>query len=143
VAGLVAITPAAGFVNIVGAIFIGLTAGILCFISVAYVKPRLGYDDTLDVFGIHGVGGLIGALLTGIFADPSINGAAGLLYGNPKQLWIQIISIGVTILYTSLVTAIIFGILKVVFRNLRVPVEDELAGLDETQHGEKAYNLHT
>jgi len=143
VAGLVAITPAAGFVNIVGALIIGLMAGILCFISVAYVKPKLGYDDTLDVFGIHGVGGIIGALLTGIFADPSINGAAGLLYGNPKQLWIQIISIGVTILYTSLVTAIIFGILKVVFRNLRVPVEDELAGLDETQHGEKAYNLHT
>jgi len=142
VAGLVSITPAAGFVNVKGAIIIGLIAGILCFIYVAYVKSKLGYDDTLDVFGIHGIGGLIGATLTGVFADPSINGAAGLLYGNPKQLWIQIIAVGVTVVYTAIVTAIIFGILKIIFGNLRVPAEDELVGLDETQHGEKAYNLH-
>ncbi|MDF2953949.1 MAG: Ammonia channel protein AmtB [Thermodesulfobacterium sp.] len=142
VVGLVAITPAAGFVNIKGAIIIGLIAGILCFISVAYVKPKLGYDDTLDVFGIHGVGGFIGAILTGIFADPSIGGTAGLLYGNPKQLWIQIIAAGTTVVYTAIVTAIIFGILKIIFGNLRVPAGDELVGLDETQHGEKAYNLH-
>ncbi len=142
VAGLVAITPAAGFVNIIGAILIGLIAGIICFISVAYVKPKFGYDDTLDAFGIHGVGGFIGAILTGVFADPSIGGAAGLLYGNPKQLWIQIIAAGTTVVYTAIVTAIIFGILKIIFGRLRVPTEDELVGLDETQHGEKAYNLH-
>ncbi len=142
VAGLVAITPAAGFVNITGAILIGLIAGIICFISVAYVKPKLGYDDTLDVFSIHGVGGITGAILTGIFADPSIGGSAGLLYGNPKQLWIQVMAVVITIIYTSIVTGIIFGILKIVFGNLRVPEEDELVGLDETQHGEKAYNFH-
>ncbi|GER93106.1 ammonia channel protein [hot springs metagenome] len=141
VAGLVAITPAAGFVNITGALIIGIAAGVVSFLSVAVIKPKLGYDDTLDAFGIHGVAGTLGAILTGVFADPSINEAGkGLLYGNPGQLWTQIIAAGVTIVYTAVVTVIIFMIIKV-FIGLRVDVEEEIEGLDESQHGEKAYNL--
>ncbi len=141
VAGLVAITPAAGFVNISGALFIGLAAGVVSFFSVAALKPRLGYDDTLDAFGIHGVAGTLGAILTGVFADPSVNELGkGLLYGNPGQLWIQLIAVGVTIVYVAVVTAIIFMIIKALV-GLRVEVEDEIEGLDESQHGEKAYNL--
>ncbi len=143
VAGLVAITPAAGFVNITGSLIIGIVAGIVSFFSVASLKPRLGYDDSLDAFGIHGVAGTLGAILTGIFADPSINEAGkGLLYGNPEQLWIQIISVFVTIIYTAIVTAFILMLIKV-FTGLRVGVEDEIIGLDESQHREKAYSFHS
>lgn len=141
VAGLVAITPAAGFVNITGAIFIGIAAGIIPFFAVALLKPKLGYDDTLDAFGIHGVGGTLGAILTGVFADPSINEAGkGLLYGNPGQLLTQLIAVGVTLLYSGIVTFVLFMVIKA-FVGLRVEAEDEIIGLDESQHGEKAYNL--
>lgn len=141
-AGLVAITPAAGFVNISGAMVIGIISGFLAFFSVARFKPVLGYDDTLDVFGIHRVAGIAGALLTGIFADPMINEAGrGLVYGNPKQLLIQAIAVIVTIAYVSLVTLLILLIIRVI-TGLRVHRDDELIGLDESQHGEKAYNLH-
>ena len=141
VGGLVAITPAAGFVNIGGAIVIGVAAGIVPFFAVAALKPRLGYDDTLDAFGIHGIGGTIGAILTGVFADPSINEAGkGLLYGNPGQLLTQLIAVGVTIAYSAVMTMIIFMIIKFLV-GLRVDAEDEVIGLDESQHGEKAYNL--
>jgi Amt family ammonium transporter len=141
VAGLVAITPAAGFVNIKGAIIIGILAGIVPYFAVASIKPRLGYDDSLDVFGIHGVGGTLGAILTGIFADPSINELGkGLLYGNPGQLLTQIIAVGVTILYSGVITFIIFMLLKA-FVGLRVETEHEISGLDESQHGEKAYGF--
>ncbi len=141
VAGLVAITPAAGFVNIKGAIIIGLLAGIIPYFSVALIKPKLGYDDSLDAFGIHGVAGTLGAILTGVFADPAINEAgAGLLYGNPGQLLTQIIAAGVTILYCAVVTFIIFMIVKVLV-GVRVETEHEITGLDESQHGEKAYSL--
>ena len=141
VGGLVAITPAAGFVNITGAIVIGMAAGIIPFFAVAVLKPKLGYDDTLDAFGIHGIGGTIGAILTGVFADPSINEAGkGLLYGNPGQLLTQLIAAGVTIVYSAVMTLVIFMIIKVIV-GLRVDVEDEVVGLDESQHGEKAYNL--
>ncbi len=140
VGGLVAITPAAGFVNISGAMIIGLAAGIIPFYAVAILKPKLGYDDTLDAFGIHGIGGTIGAILTGVFADPSINEAGkGLLYGNPKQLWIQIEAVGATVVYSAVATAVIFFIIKVLV-GLRVDSEEELVGLDESQHGERAYN---
>jgi Amt family ammonium transporter len=140
VGGLVAITPAAGFVNIMGAIIIGLAAGIIPFYAVAKLKPMLGYDDTLDAFGIHGIGGMLGALLTGVFADPAINPAGtGLLYGNPGQLWTQIIAVGVTVLYSGIVTFIIFMVIKVVV-GIRVDAEEESVGLDESQHGERAYN---
>ncbi len=141
VAGLVAITPAAGFVNIMGAIVIGIVAGVIPFFAVARIKPKFGYDDTLDAFGIHGVAGTIGAVLTGVFADPSINEAGrGLLYGNPKQLITQLIAVVVTMVYVALITSVIFLVIKV-FIGLRVDLEDEIIGLDESQHGEKAYNL--
>jgi ammonium transporter, Amt family len=141
VGGLVAITPAAGFVNIGGAIAIGVAAGVVPFFAVAALKPKLGYDDTLDAFGIHGIGGTLGAILTGVFADPSINEAGrGLLYGNPGKLLIQLIAVGVTIAYSAVMTVIIFMIIKFLI-GLRVDAEDEVLGLDESQHGEKAYNL--
>jgi len=141
VAGLVAITPAAGFVNISGAIVIGLLAGIIPYFAVAILKPKLGYDDALDAFGIHGIAGLLGAILTGFFADPSINEAGkGLFYGNPGQLLTQIIAVVVTIVYASIATLIIFIIIKAI-TGVRVDAEEEVNGLDESQHGEKAYNL--
>ena len=141
VAGLVAITPAAGFVDIKGSLIIGLLAGIIPFFAVAYLKPKLGYDDALDAFGIHGVAGILGAILTGIFANPAINEAGkGLLYGNPSQLFIQLIAVGVTIVYVAIATAVILFIIKALV-GLRVDQESEVFGLDESQHGEKAYNL--
>jgi Amt family ammonium transporter len=141
VAGLVAITPAAGFVNISGAIIIGLLAGIIPYLAVAVLKPKLGYDDALDAFGIHGIAGLLGAILTGFFADPSINEAGkGLFYGNPGQLLTQTIAVVVTIVYASIATLIIFMIIKAI-TGVRVDAEEEVNGLDESQHGEKAYNL--
>jgi len=141
VAGLVAITPAAGFVDIKGSLIIGLLAGIIPFFAVAYLKPKLGYDDALDAFGIHGVAGTIGAILTGIFANPAINEAGkGLLYGNPSQLFIQLIAVGVTIVYVAIATAVILFIIKALV-GLRVEPDNEVSGLDERQHGEKAYNL--
>lgn len=141
VGGLVAITPAAGFVNISGAIIIGIAAGIIPFYAVAKLKPLFGYDDTLDAFGIHGIGGTIGAILTGVFADPAINEAGrGLLYGNPIQVWIQIKAVAVTLVYSGVMTFIIFMALKAIV-GIRVDGEEEYVGLDESQHGEKAYNL--
>lgn len=141
VAGLVAITPAAGFVNVTGAIIIGILAGIVPFYAVASLKPKLGYDDTLDAFGIHGIAGTMGALLTGIFADPAINEAGkGLLYGNPGQFITQLIAVAVTFIYSGVMTFVIFMIIKA-FVGLRVEPEEEISGLDESQHGEKAYNL--
>ncbi|HET6516037.1 MAG TPA: ammonium transporter [Thermodesulfovibrionales bacterium] len=141
VGGLVAITPAAGFVNITGAVIIGVAAGVIPFFAVAALKPKLGYDDTLDAFGIHGVGGTVGALLTGVFADPAINDAGkGLLFGNPGQLLTQLIAVGVTVVYSGVMTFVIFMVIKA-FIGLRVDAEDEIIGLDESQHGERAYNL--
>ncbi len=140
VGGLVAITPAAGFVNIGGAICIGIAAGVIPFYAVAKLKPLFGYDDTLDAFGIHGVGGALGAILTGVFADPAINAAGkGLLYGNPGQLWTQIVAVLVTLLYSGVMTFIIFMIIKATV-GLRVGAEEETIGLDESEHGERAYN---
>lgn len=141
VAGLVAITPAAGYVNVTGAIVIGIVAGIVPFFAVATLKPKLGYDDTLDAFGIHGIGGTIGALLTGFFADPAINDAGkGLFFGNPVQVWIQIKAILVTVIYSGVMTFIIFMIVKALI-GIRVDAEEETIGLDESQHGENAYNF--
>ncbi len=141
IAGLVAITPAAGFVNIVGSVIIGAIAGFLCYFSVTAMKPKLGYDDALDVFGIHGVAGIIGAILTGVFADPAINEAGkGLLYGNPGQLWTQTIAVLVTIVYTAIMTALIFLVIRI-FMKIRVTEEEEIIGLDSSQHSERAYNL--
>jgi Amt family ammonium transporter len=141
IAGLVAITPAAGFVNVIGAIIIGLVAGVVPYFAVAVLKHKLGYDDALDVFGIHGVAGILGAILTGVFADPSINEAGkGLLYGNPGQVLIQILSVVVTIVYDAIATFVILMVAKAL-TGLRVSHEEEIAGLDSSQHREKAYNL--
>jgi Amt family ammonium transporter len=140
VAGLVTITPAAGFVNVTGAVIMGSLAGIIPFYAVVKLKPLLGYDDTLDAFGIHGVGGLLGALLTGVFADPAVNELGkGLLYGNPGQLWVQLVASLATIAYSGIMTLIIFMVIKVTV-GLRVGAEEETIGLDESEHGERAYN---
>ncbi len=138
VAGLVAITPAAGFVNVGGSLIIGTIAGVVCYCMVAFVKSKFGYDDTLDAFGIHGIGGTIGALLTGFLADPAINSAGkGLFYGNPAQVKIQLIAIGTTIGYDAIVTIVIFLIVKAVV-GLRVTPEEEMVGMDQSAHGERA-----
>lgn len=141
VAGLVAITPAAGFVNVIGAILIGILAGVIPYFMVAVVKHKLGYDDALDVFGIHGIAGILGAILTGVFADPSINEAGkGLLYGNPGQVFIQIVAVGTTILYDAVLTFIILVVVRILV-GLKVKEEEEIVGLDRSQHGENAYNV--
>ncbi|HEX9695697.1 MAG TPA: ammonium transporter [Actinomycetota bacterium] len=139
VAGLVAITPAAGFVEPWAAIVIGLIAGALCYAVVA-LKPKLGYDDSLDVVGVHFVGGLVGALLTGVFATESIGGFDGLLYGNAAQLGRQAIAVVATIVYSFVVTMVILKVVDVT-TGLRVEEEEELTGLDVSQHAESAYTL--
>ncbi|MBW2011495.1 MAG: ammonium transporter, partial [Deltaproteobacteria bacterium] len=142
VAGLVAITPAAGFVNLQAALVIGLIAGLLGFYSVSIIKQKIGYDDSLDAFGVHGICGIWGALATGIFANPAITeGAAGLIYGNPRQLWIQFVSILVTAIFTAVGTIIIVYVTKFITGGLRVNYEDEIEGLDNTIHGERAFEI--
>jgi Amt family ammonium transporter len=142
VAGLVAITPAAGFVDPLGALAIGVTVAIICFVSVMYVKGKFGYDDSLDAFGVHGVGGFWGALATGLWATKAVNaaGADGLLHGNPLQFWIQIKATVITAAF-SLVAS--FALLWLVDKalGLRVSEQDERIGLDLTQHRETAYTL--
>ncbi len=137
VAGLVAITPAAGFVSPMSAIAIGLGGGILCFFGIR-IKEAIGADDALDVVGIHGVGGTWGALATGIFADAAIGGTDGLLYGNPGQLWIQTEGVLATMLF-CFVGAIILLKFTDVLVGLRVTDEDEMQGLDLSEHSERAY----
>jgi len=139
VAGLVAITPGSGFVGPLSALIIGAVGGLLCSIACS-LKPTFGYDDSLDVVGVHGVGGTWGALATGLFASKAINPAGndGLFFGNPGQLWTQFISVVVTIVFAMVLTAVILSILKVVM-GLRVPDEEERMGLDLTQHNERAY----
>ncbi|MCF8053029.1 MAG: ammonium transporter [Desulfobacterales bacterium] len=142
VAGLVAITPAAGFVNMPASLAIGLVAGLLGFYSVAVLKQKLGYDDSLDAFGVHGMCGIWGALATGIFANPAITeGASGLLYGNPKQLWIQIVSIAATAAFTAVGSVVIIYVTKAITGGLRVPEEEEVQGLDSTVHGERGFEI--
>jgi ammonium transporter, Amt family len=135
VAGLVAVTPASGFVNPTGALVIGIVAGVGCYWAAAHLKKMLGYDDSLDAFGVHGIGGIIGALLTGVFADPAINGHAGLVFGNPGQVWTQIEGIVVTIVWTAVVTWIILMVTRLLV-GLRPSELDEEEGLDISQHGE-------
>lgn len=137
VAGLGSITPAAGFVTPGAALIIGLAGGLLCYGAVTMLKPRLGYDDTLDVFGIHGIAGTWGTLATGIFATI---GATGLLAGNPGQLASQAIGAGVTVAVSAVGTYIILKVLDMVM-GLRVTPEEEMQGLDLTQHEESGYAL--
>jgi Amt family ammonium transporter len=141
VAGLVAITPAAGFVTVPAAILIGCGAGVFCFFAVKW-KFKVGVDDALDVYAVHGVGGTWGALATGLFATVAMNsaGANGLFYGNPKQFLVQLLAVGVAWSYSAVMTFVIF---KVVDRivGTRVGKKEEMLGLDFSQHGEKAYQL--
>lgn len=135
VAGLVAITPAAGYVYPGGAIVIGFLAGMSCCWACSYLKYKLKYDDSLDVFGIHGIGGLVGAILTGVFAQQAIGGADGWVEGNYERVWTQVKGVGVVALWSAGGTALILGVLRI-FMRLRVTEEDEMEGLDYTQHGE-------
>jgi len=147
VAGLVGITPAAGFVGPMGALAIGAVAGFACVWGVSGLKRMLGSDDSLDVFGIHGVAGILGAILTGVFAAPSLGGtgifdyvtnAASAEYSIPGQLWIQTQGVLVTLVWSAVVAYIAFKIADMLF-GIRVPEDQEREGLDINSHGESAY----
>ncbi|MDQ7964792.1 ammonium transporter [Pseudomonas plecoglossicida] len=139
VAGLVAITPAAGTVGPIGALIIGLVSGVLCYFCATTLKRKLGYDDSLDAFGVHGVGGIIGAILTGVFAAPALGGF-GTVTDIGMQVWIQAKGAIFTVVYTAIVTYVILKVLDVVM-GLRVNEEEESVGLDLAQHNERGYNL--
>ena len=139
VAGLVAITPAAGTVGPMGALVIGLASGVICYFCATTLKRKLGYDDSLDAFGVHGVGGIIGAILTGVFAAPALGGF-GTVTDIGMQVWIQAKGVIFTVVYTAIVTYVILKVLDVVM-GLRVNEEEESVGLDLAQHNERGYNL--
>jgi Amt family ammonium transporter len=135
VAGLVAITPASGFVDSMGAFWIGIAAGVICAWAAIWLKPKLGYDDSLDTFGVHGVGGFVGAMLTGVFAVKAIGGTSGALEGNVGQIWTQFYGCIFTIAWTAIVTFVLLKIIDVVI-GIRVTEEAEREGLDTSLHGE-------
>jgi Amt family ammonium transporter len=139
VAGLVAITPAAGTVGPMGALVIGLASGVICYFCATTLKRKLGYDDSLDAFGVHGVGGIIGAILTGVFAAPALGGF-GAVTDIGAQVWVQAKGVIFTVVYTAIVTYVILKVLDVVM-GLRVNEEEESVGLDLAQHNERGYNL--
>jgi Amt family ammonium transporter len=142
VSGLVAITPAAGFVDIIGSIVIGLVSGIVGFIGVYWLKSKLKYDDSLDAFGVHGLNGIWGAIATGIFANPNVNSVGkGLLYGNPGQVIVQFEAVLATIVYTAIMTAILYFITSILTGGARVDEEIEVVGLDESVHGERGFEI--
>lgn len=143
VAGLVAITPAAGSVDLVGALFIGLITSAVCFWMVAVVKPKFGYDDALDAFGVHGVGGIIGSVLTGVFATQFVTGEGGVqgaLYGDWNQLWIQIAATVISMVFSAVMTFVLFKVVDKLV-GIRVDERVEEEGLDIYEHGESAYDL--
>jgi len=142
VAGLVAITPAAGFVSVIPAIIIGILVSVFCFIAVSIIKPKMGYDDALDAFGVHCIGGMWGALATGLFASKLVNpaGSDGLFFGNPKQFMIQLIAVGATLVYSFVVSMIIYKVVDLII-GVRVDEKEEAMGLDLTQHHERAYTV--
>ena len=139
IAGLVAITPACGTVGPIGAIILGAIASGVCYFFVAVVKNKMGYDDSLDVFGIHGVGGIIGAIGTGLLSGPALGGAMGADYSTMGQTAIQIKAVLLTIVWSGVVSFILFKVVDMVM-GLRVPEESERQGLDQTSHGESAYS---
>jgi Amt family ammonium transporter len=136
VAGLVGVTPAAGFIDPMGALMIGAAAGLVCYLACAYLKDIFGYDDSLDVVGVHGVGGILGALLTGVFAMEAIGGKTGLLEGNMDQLIAQFKGVGITLVYSGVVTAAILLVISKTI-GLRVSAKEEDTGLDLSVHGER------
>jgi Amt family ammonium transporter len=139
VAGLVAITPASGTAGPMGALVIGLASGVICFFCATSLKRKLGYDDSLDVFGVHAVGGIVGAILTGAFAAPALGGF-GTVENIPAQLWIQVEGVAFTVVYTAVVTFVILKVIDLVM-GLRVSDEEENIGLDLALHNERGYNL--
>ncbi|MBC3466999.1 ammonium transporter [Pseudomonas sp. RW10S2] len=139
VAGLVAITPAAGTVGPMGALVIGLASGVICYFCATSLKRKLGYDDSLDAFGVHGIGGIVGAILTGVFAAPALGGF-GAVTDIGAQVWVQAKGVIFTVAYTAIVTYVILKVLDVVM-GLRVNEEEESVGLDLAQHNERGYNL--
>ncbi|WP_407454130.1 ammonium transporter [Methanobrevibacter sp.] len=141
VAGLVAITPAAGFVDVPGAMAIGAIAPFVSYCAIYYLKPRFGYDDALDVWGIHGMSGVWGAIATGIFAVPAVGGVAGLIAGNPEQLLIQVISVVATLAYSFILSFIFAKVLDKTMNGIRVEEHEEIGGLDTNLHEESAYNF--
>ncbi|MBQ9486689.1 MAG: ammonium transporter, partial [Selenomonadaceae bacterium] len=142
IAGLVAITPAAGYVTVMPSLAIGLIGGGICYCAVAILKERLGYDDSLDAFGIHGIGGMWGAVATGLWATTEINpaGANGLFYGETNLFFAQIISIGVAIIFAVIGSAILYKVVNAL-TELRADEADEINGLDISEHGERGYNV--
>ena len=142
VAGLVAITPAAGFVDVSGALIIGAVAPFVSYFAIYMLKAKMGYDDALDVWGIHGMSGIWGAIATGIFAVPAIGGTAGLLYGNPGQVLIQVISVIATMIYAFTISFVLAKILDKAMGGIRVEESEEIGGLDTNLHEESAYNLN-
>ena len=142
VAGLVGITPAAGFVDVYGALVIGAVASVVSYFAVYYLKPKLGYDDALDVWGIHGMSGVWGAIATGIFAVPTVNEAAGLIAGNANQVIIQVISVVATIVYAFVISYILAKVLDKALGGIRVEESEEVIGLDTSLHQESAYNFN-
>jgi len=141
VAGLVAITPASGFVSTLPAVVIGLAGGLICFFAVSMLKAKLGYDDALDAFGVHGIGGTWGAIATGLFASKEVNsaGADGLFFGNPELVFTQLIGVVATIAFAAIMTFIIIKLIGV-FMQIRSDETDEEIGLDITEHGERGYS---
>ncbi|MGN7613632.1 ammonium transporter, partial [Magnetococcales bacterium HHB-1] len=140
VGGLVAITPASGFVTPMGALIIGLVSGVICFFGATTLKRVAGYDDSLDAFGVHGIGGIVGAILTGVFAAPSLGGLGlgdGMTMGG--QVWAQTVSVIATAVYCGIISYILLKVIDAVM-GLRVSLEDETMGLDISQHGERGYN---
>ena len=141
VAGLVVITPAAGFTTPMYAIVMGLIGGVVCFFGATTIKHAMGYDDSLDAFGVHGIGGILGAVLTGVFAVASVNGPTGLIEGNGQQLLNQLMATGVTIVFAGVGSFVLLKLTSLLTGGLRVNEEDEYTGLDLSQHGESGYNL--
>lgn len=139
IAGLVAVTPAAGSVGPMGAIVLGLIVSPICYFFVSVVKNKFGYDDTADVFGVHGIGGIIGALGTGIFTSPLLGGTGKADFSIASQVWTQFVAVAITIAWCAIVSAILYKIVDVIV-GLRVPVEAEREGLDLATHGEAAYH---
>jgi ammonium transporter, Amt family len=142
VAGLVAITPACGFVNPMNAMFIGMIVAVVCYFAVSVIKGKLGYDDSLDAFGVHGVGGTVGTIATGLFAEKAVNaaGANGLFFGNANQLLVQLVSLLVAVAFAVIMTFIIFKIVDAII-GMRVEEKNEIVGLDLTQQSEAAYTV--
>jgi len=142
VAGLVAVTPACGFVSPLNAVFIGVSVSMICYTSIAFVKGKLGYDDSLDAFGVHGVGGAWGTIATGLFAEKAVNaaGADGLFFGGMHQFLVQLLLVGITVLYAVAVTFVLFKLVDALL-GMKVDKKSEIIGLDLSQQCESAYTV--